>query len=153
MDTPTELSWDESLSTGDMEIDAQHRYLIDIFNDLGRAMGEDYSADDLDKVLRVMEFYADWHFGKEETCMAKYHCPVAEKNKKAHAVFIEKSKAYRLEFEKSKGSRELALKIHKELSDWIINHILAVDTKLYPCIHPKSASKVQHESSNEETLK
>jgi len=136
MYTPRMLEWDDALTTGDMEIDAQHRYLIDVFNDLGRTIEENqHSKEDIERVLGVMSFYAGWHFGREEDCFAKYNCPAADKNVKAHAVFIEKLSTYRSEIEQTNDFKELALKLHEELSDWIVNHILAVDGQLYPCIH------------------
>jgi hemerythrin len=66
--------------------------------------------------------------------MEAYHCPAAGKNKKAHAVFITKFDAYQAEFDQTGASVELALKIHEEISDWLVNHILMVDGELYPCI-------------------
>jgi hemerythrin len=134
---PRKLAWDDALTTGDVEIDAQHKFLIDTFNDLGDAIQNGAGMGSINKILGVLKFYSGWHFGKEEDCMEQYRCPVAEINKKAHMVFIEKSINYQREYELSGDSDELALKIHSELSDWIVNHILAVDGKLYPCIHNK----------------
>ena len=137
MHNPRKIAWDEALTTGDLEIDAQHKFLIDTFNDLGDAIQHGSGMGSIQKILGVLRFYASWHFGKEEDCMAHYQCPIAETNKKAHAVFMERSIKYQKEYELSGDSNELALKIHSELSDWIVNHILAVDGKLYPCIHNK----------------
>ena len=135
MDSPRKLAWKDEMTTGVVEIDAQHKYLIDFFNDLGHSILERYTPEDISKVLKVMKFYAEWHFGKEEECMAHYHCPAAEKNRKAHEIFTEKIRAYQKEYEESGGSSELAVRIHKDLADWIVNHIMAVDTQLYPCVH------------------
>ena len=135
MYTPKRLVWDDGMSTGDDEIDDQHKYLINFFNDLAKSITREYALDDIGKVLKVLKFYAAWHFGKEEICMEQYHCPAAEKNLKAHTVFLQKFRGYQEEYEKSGGSMELALKIHDELSDWIVNHIMIVDKQLYPCIH------------------
>jgi len=132
MYTPKELYWRDEMTTGVVELDAQHKYLIDTFNDLGHSIGRGYDPQDINKVLKMMKFYVEWHFGKEEECMARYHCPVAKKNSKAHAVFTQKLRTYQKEFEQSGGSPELAVKIHQELADWIFNHILVVDTQLYP---------------------
>ena len=135
MYTPKRLVWNDEMSTGDKEIDAQHKYLIDFFNDLGKSITKEYTLDDIGKVLKVMKFYAAWHFGKEEICMEQYQCPAAEKNLKAHTVFLQKFREYQKEYEEADGSRNLALKIHEELTDWIVNHIMVVDKQLYPCIH------------------
>lgn len=134
MYTPRRLIWSDGMTTGDEEIDAQHKYLIDFFNDLGKSIAKEYPAEDVEKVLKVMKFYATWHFGKEENCMEQYHCPAAKKNLQAHTVFIEKFQKYQKEYEKSGGSKELAIKVHEELSDWIMNHIMVVDKQLHPCI-------------------
>jgi hemerythrin len=138
MSTPRRIFWDEALSTGEMEMDAQHRYLIDIFNDLGTAIEEGYSREDIQKVLKILKFYAGWHFNKEEECMTRFRCPAGAQNKAAHAAFILKLDQYEAEFERTPdASTDLALKIHAELLDWIEKHILVVDSQLYACIHPK----------------
>jgi len=137
MYTPRKLVWDDALTTGDTEIDAQHKFLIDKFNELGDAIQDGPGIDSINKILGVLRYYADWHFGREEDCMESYHCPAAKTNKIAHEVFMEKTSRYQKEYELSDNSKELALHIHAELSDWIINHILAVDGQLYHCIHNK----------------
>ena len=130
---PKELYWRDEMTTGIVELDAQHKYLIDTFNDLGHSITGRYDAEDINKVLKMMKFFVEMHFSKEEECMERYHCPFAEKNVKAHAVFTQKLRGYQKEFEQTGGSLELAIKIHQELTDWIVNHILAVDTKLLGC--------------------
>ncbi len=131
---PKRLVWNDGMTTGDTEVDAQHKYLIDFFNDLGKSIRKEYALKDIEKVLKVMKFYAAWHFGKEEGCMERHHCPIAGKNLKAHAVFMQKFFDYQKEYEKTGGSMELAFKIHEELSDWIVDHIMVVDKQLYPCV-------------------
>ena len=135
MYSPRRLVWNDEMTTGDGEIDAQHKYLMDFFNDLGKSITKGYTLEDIDRVLKVMKFFAAWHFGKEEGCMERYQCPAAEKNLKAHTVFIQRLREYQEEYEKTGGSIELAFKIHEDLADWIVNHILVVDKQLYPCIH------------------
>ena len=137
MYSPRHLEWTNALSTGDASLDSQHRYLVDTLNKLGDVINEGHGGEELARILGVLRFYAGWHFGKEEDCMETYHCPAAEKNKHAHAVFVEKFDKYHAEFTQSGGSNEMALNIHEEISDWIVNHILIVDGELYPCIHHK----------------
>jgi hemerythrin len=76
-----------------------------------------------------------------EECFETYHCPAAEKNKKAHAAFVVKFDKYHQLFRESGGSVEMALTIHEEIMDWIVNHIMIVDGELYPCLpkRPKPA--------------
>lgn len=132
---PKELVWKDEMTTGVVELDAQHKYLIDFFNDLGYSIQKRYDPEDITKVLKVMKYYVEWHFQKEEECMLRYRCPVAADNQKAHMVFIRKFRDFQKEYEVSGGSIELAIRIYEELSDWIVNHIMVVDTKLAPCVH------------------
>ena len=134
MYTPKNLIWMDEMTTGVVEIDAQHKYLIDFFNDLGHSIQKNYNPEDISKVLKVMKYYAEWHFHKEEDCMLRYHCPAGERNAKAHTVFMDKLCEYQREFEQSGGSIDLATRIHEELVNWIVNHIMVVDTQLAPCV-------------------
>ena len=135
MYTPKSLKWDDALSTGEETLDNQHKYLVETLNSLGEAINQGQGTDALARILGRLRFYAGWHFGREEECFETYQCPAAEKNKKAHAVFIEKFDKYYEKFHEAGGSKEMALKIHEEISDWIVNHIMMVDGELYPCIH------------------
>lgn len=137
MYTPKPLSWNISLTTGDTSLDNQHRYLIETLNKLGSAIEDNYGRENITRILAMLKFYADWHFGKEEECMTLYECPAAEKNTKAHRAFIQKFDKYYGEYLEVGGTDELALKIHESISDWIVSHILVVDSELYPCIHKR----------------
>ncbi len=130
------MRWDNALSTGDKGLDDQHKMLIDTFNELADVIEDGSSKDKIGKIISMLKFYANWHFLREEDCMEKYHCPVAGKNKKAHAVFLKNLERYEKEFEKLDRVMDLAMEMHTDLADWIYNHILALDSKLYHSIHP-----------------
>lgn len=135
MYTPKPLTWDDALSTGDETLDHQHKYLVETLNDLGKAINEGHGIDMITRILGRLRFYAGWHFEQEEECFDKYECPAAGMNKNAHTAFIEKFDRFHGKFREAGGSNEMALTIHEEISDWIVNHILRVDGELYPCIH------------------
>ncbi|MCB0102424.1 MAG: hemerythrin family protein [Anaerolineales bacterium] len=135
MYTPKILEWDEALSTGDSSVDEQHKYLVETLNSLGTAILDGHGTEAIARILGRMRFYAGWHFDREEECFEKYQCPAAEMNKNAHAAFVEKFDRYHKRFHDAGGSNDMALKIHQEITDWIVNHIMRVDGELYPCIH------------------
>ncbi len=143
MYTPKILEWDDSLSTGDNTTDEQHKYLIETLNSLGTAILEGNGPEITTRIIGRLRFYAGWHFEREEECFEKYKCPAASMNKNAHAVFIEKFDRYNDKFRETGRSMELALSLHKEISDWVVNHIMRVDGELYSCIHhiPKPGTK------------
>ena len=134
---PKKLYWEDKLKTGDENIDFQHKYLLETFNKLGDAIVAQEEKEFLNAILSRLKFYAEWHFGKEEECMERYNCPVAQTNKTAHAVFLDMLNKYYEEYQQTGTSNELAIKVHESLSEWFLNHIIGIDTKLRACIHRK----------------
>lgn len=137
MYSPPLLSWDESLTTGDRDLDTQHKYLFEICNDLALAIEKKRGPKIIGMVLDVLMFYAESHFRKEENCMEHYRCAFAPQNKKAHAAFSERLKEYQREHQASTSPDELAARIHQYLVDWIMSHIMHVDKQLQSAIHGK----------------
>ena len=136
MRTLKKLYWEDSLKTGDDSLDFQHKYLFDTFNKLGDAISLEQGTENINTILGRLKFYAEWHFGKEEACMERHNCPIAQTNKKAHTTFLDMFNLYHKEYNQSGGSIDLAVKIHETLADWLLKHVIGIDTKLYPCIHP-----------------
>lgn len=132
---PQKIYWEDRFSTGEENLDFQHKYLFETSNKLGDAIQAESGNEIISVILGRLQFYADWHFGKEEECMEHYRCPAAEVNKKSHAAFMDIFNNLHEEYIKSGGSLELAIKIHETLLGWLTNHIIGVDTRLRPCIH------------------
>ncbi|MEW6404350.1 MAG: hemerythrin domain-containing protein, partial [Chloroflexota bacterium] len=99
MYTPKKLTWSDRLSTGDADIDEQHRFLISTFNELGAAIQHGHGTENVNRILGVLGHYAAWHFTKEEECMARHRCIASDINRKAHAIFVEKFTTYRKEYD------------------------------------------------------
>lgn len=126
------ITWDDSMTTGLSNLDAQHRELIGKLNELSEALsgGQD-SARVAGEILDFLQFYAAWHFEREEALMEQYQCPIAETNKKEHAKFIKKFGLFYEQWQTASMDPELANQTHAELANWIANHILQVDTQLH----------------------
>lgn len=121
----------ESLLTGVKMIDTHHRELIEAINDLADAIETGESVNAIKKTLSFLEFYAEWHFDHEEKCANKHQCPMAEINKQAHEKFLETVKKYKIDYRNNPNNQEeIAIKIHQELGDWLVNHIQGIDVKL-----------------------
>ncbi len=128
------LEWSDSFTTGVPEVDDQHKELIRQLNLLYGAMAEGKSQDQIAKILDFLGNYAVWHFGSEEECMAKHACPAAEANKKAHAQFIELFGTMQKRFQKEGPTTALVVEVQQQTSNWVVNHILRIDTKLRSCL-------------------
>jgi hemerythrin len=132
------FEWNESLSTGVRMIDAHHKELIVAINDLGEAIEGGKGANAIKKLLAFLKYYAEWHFGHEENCAAKHQCPIAATNQKAHAKFMETVETLSTEYRQSGASEAIARRIHQELADWLVGHILKIDTQIGHCVRASS---------------
>lgn len=129
------IGWSDALSSGVLSVDVQHRYFIDIVNELAEAIESGQAALKVRKILNLMQFYADWHFEREELCMDRYQCPAAQANRQAHRHFLDAFASFEANYRQSGGSEEIALRMYQVLTDWLVNHIKGIDSKLRPCVH------------------
>jgi len=128
------ITWDESMSTGIPLLDAQHKMLFQKFNEFSAAIsGKAIAQDAAAEILDFLQFYASWHFGREENCMDEYKCPVAAHNKQAHAEFLAKTKSFYQQWQDKTINAELVKKTHQELESWLLNHVSGTDTQLRQC--------------------
>ncbi|MFZ4620157.1 MAG: bacteriohemerythrin [Bacteroidota bacterium] len=123
------IQWTDDLSTGHLPTDNQHRMLIDIINELADAIEKDETPIKMNEILQLLYHYTEWHFEREEECMARTKCPLGEKNKKAHCIFIDKLKAFQNEYRED-PSKDFAERVYKELINWLLDHIRGIDTGL-----------------------
>jgi hemerythrin len=126
--------WNEAMSTGVPEIDVQHKELLAKFSELYEALAAGKGREETGKMLDFLQFYAQWHFEREERCMEQYQCPVAAANKTAHRTFLERFGQLYERYQESDVDPEVVLATFIELQDWIINHILRIDTQLNGCV-------------------
>lgn len=135
------IAWDDAMTTGIPKVDEQHKDLIRQLNVLIEAMSQGKGRQQIEKLLDYLTDYALNHFGYEEKCMEEYRCPVAAKNKDAHAKFVERFLALRAEIQKEGPTPRLVIEARHVLSDWLVNHILRVDSKLHPCVTKTVAAR------------
>jgi hemerythrin len=130
------LTWDESMSTGLPQLDAHHREIFARYNELSEALehGGGAGRAATGEMLDFLQFYAAWHFEREEECMEHYGCPVAEANRQAHAHFIAVFGQIYEMWQESDTDLALVQKTYEELGDWFVNHIMRIDTQLLPCV-------------------
>lgn len=129
------ISWSKEYETGVASVDADHRRLAEGLNELEHALATGSGSKRVGEILAFLAEYAAGHFTREEACMNRFNCPTAAANKAAHREFIAKFTAAQARIEQSPGSAALiALQVHRELCDWIVNHILRVDSALRTCV-------------------
>ncbi len=128
------FEWSDRLKTGVSAIDVQHRELVAAVNELGEAIEQGRGASAIQKLMVFMKYYAEWHFGHEESLAQKHRCPMAEVNRQAHLQFLRLFEDLQGRY-RQRGTaatidtteEALALEVHTKLADWLVNHIMKID--------------------------
>jgi hemerythrin-like metal-binding protein len=129
------LKWSDEFATGFVQVDTQHRVLIDKINLLETLLsGPPPTKAACDDLINFLEHYVDRHFTLEEQCMEQVRCPVHARNKQAHAAFLTVFEKFKTRYGAEGPKPELLRSLQTTASDWIKNHILTVDTQLKTCL-------------------
>jgi methyl-accepting chemotaxis protein len=120
--------WDQTLSTGDEEIDKDHQHLADLINELYRELKKVDSEGVSDDVYKRLLQHCNSHFANEENLMDRFGYPNAGAHKKEHAAFLEKVELFYQEFRK--GHKKRGLELISMLGSWWNSHIGVSDQEL-----------------------
>lgn len=129
------FQWDDSLSVGIVEIDRQHKQLVEMIGKLNEEMRKGKGKDVLEKILTGMVNYALMHFETEEKYFLKYGYPDTENHRQIHRVFVDKVSDFRKQF--SDGRKGLTIDVMDFLMDWLQKHIKGEDKKYAPFLIAK----------------
>lgn len=119
------ISWKNEYSVGVADIDADHKKLISMINQLHLAMQSDRGQHTIKTIIDDMLAYAKIHFTKEEGYMRKAGYLGLLKHFGEHELFLEK--AQDLKQRSAQGEFVLSLEVVQFLSDWLSSHILESD--------------------------
>lgn len=123
-------TWTDSLAIGIPLIDMQHKQLLDQLDTLANALNAGKGDQELKSILKFLDMYVMQHFGYEEACMHRHHCPVAQLNDNAHELFQKKIQLVKEDIEKKGGNARSAMRVQQELSSWFVSHIQMIDHRL-----------------------
>ena len=120
------IVWDQSFETNTPEVDAQHRRLVEIINNLADGIGRS-SIDELQQTLAQLKDYAQYHFRAEETIMEAAGYDELAEHRDEHLAFVDQLQLFDLDI--ILASEGLAWDMYQFLSGWLTSHILVVDKK------------------------
>lgn len=130
------LVWSDEYATGEPTIDLQHQQLFESVNELGDLVAAGtFNGPDVDRLTKFLATYVTSHFSFEEVCMNKYKCPIADQNKAAHEGFLTLYTEFLENYKASGGSLEDLKSLHNTAEDWLVSHIMKVDTHLRACVN------------------
>ena len=121
------MMWNESLLTGHDAIDADHRQIVDLIDELRRYFLVEDPGESAIAIIDRLVTYTQIHFAREEGLMAS--CPDyanAESHKAGHRNFIDAMNKYVSIYE---ISGELSADMPAFLHRWWVNHINGTDRK------------------------
>jgi len=137
MATTTALlfAWSDVYSVKIGILDAQHKKLIGILNDLNQAMVDGHGKDKLGSILSELVTYTKSHFATEEKLMQSHKYPDYHVHKGEH----ERLAGTVLEFQRKFLANEIGLTIEllAFLKDWLTQHILGSDKRYGPFLNSK----------------
>ncbi len=127
------IEWRDEFSVGVEEIDAQHRQLIGLINELADAKGADGASDLVSDILSRLVDYVAYHFGNEEKYMVRFDYEDLVPHRQEHRAFIRKVQDLRRGYLEDRET--LSDDLSAFLMEWLETHILGTDRKYRQCFH------------------
>jgi len=122
------VDWDESLSIGIDIIDAHHRFLLELINDLHDIVANKRGSRELGRVLKALDKYAQVHFRAEERMMERHAFSGLERQRQQHHHFEKKLRDFYEELHVNPLTAQFDMLTY--LRDWLIRHIRHEDSRL-----------------------
>ena len=126
------ITWGPQLETGIAIIDAQHKRLVDIINELNDARTAGRSDEIMGAILDELVAYTETHFTVEEKLLTGNDYEDLENHRREHRVFTDQIKMDRDNF--NAGVWKLDQRMMDYLRGWLLNHIQVSDQAYVPTL-------------------
>ncbi len=120
--------WSSQYETGHLQVDAQHRRLFEMVNELHHAIIGGHGPEQVGPVLKGLATYTIEHFRTEELLMASAGYPGLTRHKGAHEALVRQVKELVGQFDA--GETVLPRTLSSFLTDWLNHHIKEEDKTL-----------------------
>lgn len=121
------VEWSEDFSVRVALMDDEHKVLFDLINQLNAAMMDGKSSDKVGEVMDALIDYTRFHFSHEEELLKKCNYPRLSEQERAHRAFVAKVEEFKVAL--AQGDVLVSVKVIEFLKDWLIKHIVNLDTK------------------------
>jgi hemerythrin len=132
------VEWDNSFSINIDELDRHHKKLIDLLNKSYLLIMQEAGQEELSHLLDELIEYAQYHFAAEEDLMRLHHYQNLDQHLVWHFGFINKVLSFRKEMNEGKGY--LAIDIFDFIRNWLLDHILRIDSEMGKAITATSST-------------
>lgn len=124
------FEWNQGLSVGVDQIDAQHKELFARVNRLLAAASQGKGRDEIGATIDFLADYVVTHFGTEERIMSRCGYSDFKPHKDQHERFLHEFSGLKKKFEDEGVSTLLIVLIQQKVCDWLTNHVSKVDRAL-----------------------
>lgn len=119
------ITWKDAYCVGVGEIDAQHKQLVGMINDLHEAMIDGRGRAAVEGTLEKLIAYTRVHFAAEERLMQTHGYPGYEEHKAKHDTMTAKVTELQQKYEA--GHMAITIEVSNFLQGWLDKHILGTD--------------------------
>jgi hemerythrin len=127
------LRWGEAFGVGNAALDADHRILIDLLNQLDDALETGQSRQVVGSVINALFEYTGHHFRREEAMLREAGYPALESHVALHHALEDRARDICDRW--VSGSRDaLGEEVLEFLKKWLTEHILGADKSYRPWI-------------------
>ncbi|MCF6188407.1 MAG: bacteriohemerythrin [Desulfobulbaceae bacterium] len=118
--------WRPEYSVGHQEIDAQHKYLFELWIMLNSIKDQQDNHLSLEQALLSLVDYVEIHFADEEKYLQAH--PEFDRHRQIHAVFLAQCKTFTEQFQKGSLDTHTVVDF---LRSWLIEHIVETDIRYF----------------------
>ena len=123
------LEWQEEFSVGVASVDAEHRELIDLVNDLHQQMTSGSSQEHVVETLGEIFARIAAHFALEETVMKESRYDEYREHKASHEALLDELRDIMDQVEDDGSYDEARLSV--KMRDWFGEHFRSYDARLH----------------------
>ncbi len=129
------LKWSDRYSVQIVEIDEQHKKLINLINEMYDAMQDGKGREIIDTVIDEFVDYTVYHFKTEERLLRQHGYPNYDDHKEMHDHIAKKARDLKKNLDK--GNKPSNIDVMLLMTNWLNTHILEEDRKYVPHIASK----------------
>ncbi|MEG3641447.1 bacteriohemerythrin [Magnetococcus sp. PR-3] len=129
MDRSSFFKWHDSYSTGNEQIDSEHKQLMSMINELYSQLWNGVKEVDVKPILNRMDDYTRGHLKREEEILASKQAPGLDEHKNVHKQFMKKLEDFKAEYEA--GEIALSMEMMNFLKGWLSQHIHKADKVIF----------------------
>lgn len=121
----TIIHWDDSMNVGVDGIDADHKGLVEILNELHDVLIKQESKEVMGNVLGKLVEHTIKHFRYEEGYFEKVSYPDADKHKEEHQGLVDR--ILDIQGQYNDGELLISMDLLNFFKDWLVDHIQGTD--------------------------